>query len=111
MEQPTEETSALAFDLFDRYGRLKPEFKVHPVKKGSGIWNTELNEGDIFSIESLGINGQYRRLGQGTTLVRAMLEKVRDKTLGFVTVVRPGVLRSELLCEASGEEVPNEDSL
>lgn len=33
MEEPTEETCSLAFDLFDRYGRLKPEFKVHPVKK------------------------------------------------------------------------------
>lgn len=36
---------------------------------------------------------------------------VRDKTLGFITVVRPGVLCSELLCEPSGEEVLNKQSL
>jgi ribosomal protein S18 acetylase RimI-like enzyme len=110
MEEPTEETCSLAFDLFDRYGLLKPEFKVHPVKKGSDIWNTELDDGDIFLIESLSIDRQYRRLGQGSALVRAMLEKVRDKTLGFVSVVRPGVLRSELLCEPSGGEVLNKES-
>ncbi|KAJ6112318.1 hypothetical protein N7523_008379 [Penicillium sp. IBT 18751x] len=109
MEQPTEETCSLAFDLFDRYGRLKPEFKSHPIKKGSGIWNAELDDGDIFLIESLRIDGQYRRLGQGSTLVKAMLEKVRDKTLGFVTVVHPGVLRSEVLCEPRGEEVHNKE--
>jgi GNAT superfamily N-acetyltransferase len=110
MEQPTEETCCLAFDLFDRYGRLKPEFKGHPVKKGSGIWNTELDDGDIFLIESLRIDRQYRRLGQGSTLVRAMLEKVTDKTLGFVTIVRPDILRSEVPCEPSGEEMPNKES-
>jgi hypothetical protein len=63
MEELTEETYSLAFDLFDRYGRLKPEFKVYPVKKGSGIWNTELDDGDIFLIESLRIDRQYRHLG------------------------------------------------
>ncbi|KAJ6076668.1 hypothetical protein N7499_008649 [Penicillium canescens] len=110
MEEPTEEICSLAFDLFDRYGRLKPEYKVHSIKKGSGIWNTELDDGDIFLIESLRIERKYRRLGQGSALVRAMLEMVRDKTLGFVTVVRPGVLCSELLCEPSGEKVLTKES-
>jgi hypothetical protein len=89
---------------------LKPEFKVHPVKKGSGIWNTELDDGDIILIESLSIDRQYRRLRQGSALVRVTLEKVRDKTLGFISVVRLSVLRSELLCEPSGEEVLNKES-
>ncbi|OJJ97244.1 hypothetical protein ASPACDRAFT_46098 [Aspergillus aculeatus ATCC 16872] len=94
----------------DKYGRLKPESKSHPVKKGSGIWNAELDDGDIFLIESLRIDGQYRRLGKESMLVRVMLEKVTDKTLGFVTIVHPGMLRSEVLCEPRGEEVHNKES-
>jgi hypothetical protein len=40
MEEPTETTFNLAFDLFDRYGRLR-EFKTHGVKKGCTFrrWN------------------------------------------------------------------------
>lgn len=35
-EKLTEETCLLAFNLLDRHGRLKSEFKNHPVKRGSG---------------------------------------------------------------------------
>ncbi|KAE8343280.1 hypothetical protein BDV24DRAFT_161720 [Aspergillus arachidicola] len=56
MEEPTEETSLLAFDLLDRYGRLEPEFRYHPVKKGSGAWSTGFDDGDIFLIETLEID-------------------------------------------------------
>jgi hypothetical protein len=37
MEEPSEGTAAMAFELFDRYGRLRPEFIEHPFKKGTGI--------------------------------------------------------------------------
>ncbi|KAJ5101306.1 hypothetical protein NUU61_003528 [Penicillium alfredii] len=82
MEQPSEEMCLLAFDIMDRYGCLKPEFKSHAVKKGSGIWSAELNN-----------------------------EKAREKTLGFVAIARPDILSSEALCEPSGEEVSNKESL
>lgn len=57
------------------------------------------------------INRQYRRLGQGSRLVKAMLERVREKTLGFVAIARLDFRSNEELCEvngrlAAGEETP-----
>lgn len=92
LEEPTAETSFLAFDLFDRYGRLKPEFKDHPVKKGSGVWGAEFDDGDILLIETLKIDKEYRLLGLGSRVVKAMLEKTEGKTRGFIAVTRPGAL-------------------
>ncbi|KAJ5267460.1 hypothetical protein N7478_010268 [Penicillium angulare] len=109
MEQPTEGTRAAAFDLFDRYGRLKPDFKDHPVKKGSGIWGSELDDGDIFLIGSLEIDEAYSRLGQRPTLVEAMLDKVRGKTSSFVAIVRP---EDNLpLCKSSGSSKSTQRSI
>jgi len=95
MEEPTAETSFLAFDLFDRYGRLKPEFKDHLVKKGSGVWGAEFDDGDIFLIETLKIDKQYQLLGLGSRVVSAMLEKTKEKTRGYIAITRPGVLDEE----------------
>jgi GNAT superfamily N-acetyltransferase len=111
MEQPSQEACLLAFDIMDRYGRLKPEFKARPIKKGSGIWSSELDNDDILLIESLKVDKQYRRLGQASKLVKAMLEKTREKTRGFVAIARPDILTSEVRCEPSGEEVSNKESL
>lgn len=107
MEKPTEETCFLAFDLLDRHGRLKPEFKNHPVKKGSGVWSTGL-DGDIFLIEALEIDRQYRRLGQGSRLVKAMLERVREKTLGFVAIARPDLRSNEVPYEVNSRSAAGE---
>jgi hypothetical protein len=57
MEPPSRETSMLAFDLFDRYGRLRSEFKTHPVIKGTGIWGQELDRGDMLLIEEVLVEG------------------------------------------------------
>ncbi len=75
MEEPSTETSLLAFDLFDRYGRLRSEIKDHTVRKGSGVWNEELDSGDILLIEEVKIDKEYRRRGLGKKMVGAMLEK------------------------------------
>ncbi|KAH1922578.1 hypothetical protein KXV48_005635 [Aspergillus fumigatus] len=74
---------SLALDLLDRYGRLKQEFKDHPVKKGSGVWRAGLDSDDIFLIENLEIDRQYRRCGLGSRLVRAMLETVESGTFSW----------------------------
>jgi GNAT superfamily N-acetyltransferase len=94
MEEPSEETCLLAFDLFDRYGRLRPEFKKHPVRKGSGVWNEELDVGDILLIEFLMIDEGYRRQGLGKKVVTAMLETAKTKTeRPLFAAVRPAYLR------------------
>lgn len=99
MECPTQDTHDLAFELFDRYGRLNPEFYDHDVNKGSGVWGDELDHGDLLILEELKVDTAYRRRGIGTKLVNAILEKTRKKVshrVGFFALVRPGALRSEL---------------
>jgi hypothetical protein len=78
--KPSRETSLLAFDLFDRYGRLRSEFKDHPIRKGSGVWSKELDTGDILLIEEIKIDKAYGRRGLGKKIMGAMLEKAREKT-------------------------------
>lgn len=99
MEQPTQETSDLAFDLFDRYGRLNPEFYEHDVNKGTGVWGNELDRGDLLLFENLTVDAVHRRRGIGTKLVNAILEKTRKKVserVGFFALVRPGFLWREV---------------
>lgn len=99
MECPTQDTHDLAFELFDRYGRLNPEFYDHDVNKGSGVWGDELDHGDLLILEELKVDTAYRRRGTGTKLVNAILEKTKKKVsdrVGFFALVRPGALRSEL---------------
>jgi len=92
MEQLSVETSALAFELFDRYGRLKPEFKEQGVKSGSGIWKHELDIGRILLLEDIRIGKSFRRQGWAKKLVAAMLQATRAKCKTFVALTRPGVI-------------------
>ncbi len=43
MDEPSRDTSLVAFELFDRYGRLRTEIKEHPIRKGSGMWNKDFD--------------------------------------------------------------------
>jgi hypothetical protein len=102
LEQPTRETSMLAFDLFDRYGRLKKIFKEHTVQKGSGIWGDEFDSGDLFLIESISIQEAYRHQELGRKLVTSLLDKVRSKSYNFYAVVAPGWLNEAVSAETKG---------
>ncbi|KAH8756589.1 hypothetical protein F5883DRAFT_503515 [Diaporthe sp. PMI_573] len=99
MEEPTQETSDLAFDLFDRYGRLNPEFYEHDINKGTGVWGKELDHGDILLFDVLRVDAAYRRRGIGAKLVNAILEKTREmvsERVGFFALTRSGFLWSEM---------------
>lgn len=93
MEQPSRETSLLAFDLFDRYGRLRPEFKTHSVIKGNGVWGQELDHGDILLIEQVFVDKDYRRQGLGRRMIESLLTLVQEKTWSFFVFVWPTILR------------------
>jgi GNAT superfamily N-acetyltransferase len=95
MEGPSRETSALAYELFDRYGRLRLEFKDHPIKKGSGIWRDGLDIGPILLIEEIHIEKPYRRRSIGQKVVLAVLEEMRSKSEPFVALTQPGVIRRD----------------
>jgi GNAT superfamily N-acetyltransferase len=99
LEQPSVETSRLAFDLFDCYGRLRNEFKTHPTKSGSGLWQRELDNGDLLLVEYIRIDKRYRGQGLGKRLVEAMLEMARKKSRSFFAVVAPGVLSRDIEME------------
>lgn len=100
MDEPSTETSQLAFNLFDRYGRLRREFKEHEIKKGSGIWQDELDFGDLLLIETLKVEKLYRRRGLGRKLVNALLETARLKSQRFFVIIYNGWLAREVEKEA-----------
>ena len=102
MEEPSCETSSLAFDIFDRYGRLRKEFKTHPIKRGTGLWQHELDNGDLLLFEELKIDKRYRRRGLGKRLVAAVLEKTCEKSESFFAIVEPGYLYREVRIEIKG---------
>lgn len=106
MDEPTKETSCLAFEVFDRYGRLKRQYYEHSFKRGSGVWGPELDSGDILLIESIGVKVQQRRGGIGRRLVQAALAEVRPKTTRFVALARPGILALDV--EYTDEKSPAE---
>lgn len=97
MEEPSRDTCLLAFDLFDRYGCLRPEYKNHPIRKGSGIWKEELDDGDFLLIEEIKIDEEYRQRGLGSRVVNAMLDKTEEKTRGFFAITWPTVFCTDKL--------------
>jgi hypothetical protein len=68
MEEPCRGLSNIAFEIFDRYGRLNRDLKTHSIRKGIGAWGSEfLSEQYITpgcfqsqSAEYLMTVGQYR---------------------------------------------------
>ncbi|KAJ4179744.1 hypothetical protein NW755_012304 [Fusarium falciforme] len=75
METPYKGTMDLALDLFDRYGRLKEEIREHTLRKGSGVWKNELNDGNLVLIEDVKVEGKYRRKRVGSRLVLHILKQ------------------------------------
>jgi len=92
MEKPTDATASLAFDLFDRYGRLREEFKTHAMKKGPGVWGDELDTGDLLLLEKVVINKSYRRQGLSQKLINAIIDITRPKCGQFFVIVLVGSL-------------------
>ncbi|KAK4935904.1 hypothetical protein LTR10_023116 [Elasticomyces elasticus] len=91
MRKPYSELTLLAFDIFDRYGRLRNDYRQHPVRKGSGLWNSEMDTRDILLIEDVYVDERYRGQGIGSSMIGLLLEVVTHKTRGqgFVTIVWP----------------------
>lgn len=89
MDVPSRKSSLLAFDLFDRYGRLRSEFRDHPIRKGSGVWSKELDTGDILLIEEVKVDKAYRRRGLGKKVVGAMLEMPAKRPAKSLYLILP----------------------
>lgn len=82
MEEPSNDTATVVgFGVFNRWGCLKPEFLTHPVKKGTGVWGPELNEGRFLLIETLSVEEAYQRKGYGKKLFQEVWGKAQDLTV------------------------------
>lgn len=75
MEEPCQELSSIAFELFDRYGRLNRELINHTVRKGTGFWGSEVDLGPIFIIEHIRIERTWRRKSVGKKMIEALITK------------------------------------
>lgn len=79
MEEPSQDMADLAFEVFDKYGFLKKNFQDHCIKKGTGVWGSELNFGPLFLIESIEIDKAWRQKGLGREMVSALIEKAKKQ--------------------------------
>lgn len=97
MEEVSEETCDMAFGLFDRYGRVERKYIKPGFRQGTGVWDRELDHGDILFIDKLRVESEARRRGVGTKLFKAVLNHVRGSAgpRKFVAVVGPGILRQD----------------
>ncbi|KAF7560824.1 hypothetical protein G7046_g3319 [Stylonectria norvegica] len=98
--QATTAMAQMGFTLFDRYGRLDRDFKMHPIKRGTGIWGREFDTGDMLLIEGLQVSEPYRRQGLGSKLIKALLEKTRKKSpKKFFAITQPDAMTREMLLQ------------
>jgi len=104
MEEPCQELSRIAFELFDRYGRLRKELKDHPVQKGTGVWGSELDLESFFVIEDLLIDKEWRRKAIGTKIVTYLIEKSRARSRDpQFSLVAPGWLTRDIESDIRGK--------
>ena len=101
MDEPSHDTANVALGLFNRWGCLKPEFLNHPVKKGTGVWGPEMNEGRFLLIETLSIQNKYQRKGYGKKLFEQVWEKAANSGCDFAIVWATVINTSDLEAERS----------
>lgn len=112
MDEPSQGLSATAFDLFDRYGRLRKELKDHPVRKGSGVWGSELDLNPFFVIEELLVDKQWRRKAIGTKIATYLIEKSRvGSRHAEFSLVAPGWLTRDIASEIRGKTKEEEQEI
>lgn len=100
MEEPCQELSTIAFEIFDRYGRLRKDLKDHPVQHGTGVWGSELDLGSFFVIEYLLVDKEWRRKSIGTKIATYLIEKSQGNDRHpQVSLAAPGWLTHEVESE------------
>lgn len=104
MEEPSQDLASVAFEVFDRYGRLKKELAEHIFRKGTGCWGHELDTGSLFIIEHLCIDKLWRRKGLGKMMTKSIIKKARSggRHPAFI-IVSPGWLSFDIKEETYGK--------
>lgn len=104
MEEPCQGLSSIAFELFDRYGRVKEEYITHPIRKGTGYWGAELDLGNLFVLEQIAVKRDFRRQGVGSAIANALVVKAHtgERDTAF-TIVSPSYLPRDVEEESKGK--------
>lgn len=61
--------------------------------KGTGIWNQELDHGDMLVIEKVFVSKEFHRQGLGRKMLESLLTLAQRKTSSFWAFVRPDMLK------------------
>lgn len=101
----------LAFELFGRYGYLQPKIKNHPSRRGCGVWNGELDDGDIVIFGDIRVSPSQRRRGIGSKLVHAILGLTGKKSRNFFALTSPEVFIHGVDREGLSQNGTNNDEL
>lgn len=89
LDEQTQYLSELASTLFTRIGTLKDVYKRGGAKQGSGIWTTELDDGNSIFFEELKIDANHRRKGLGQKFVEAIFARRRKRQRYYGAIVQP----------------------
>jgi len=103
MEGVSQQITQLAFGPFDRYGQLTSEPEHHAVRKGSGVWKSSLDRGDILLMEEVWVSKACRGRGLGKKMVKAVLKKALANSPNHVVFVWPRFLNIDDLASEARE--------
>ncbi|KAI9725902.1 MAG: hypothetical protein M1828_002229 [Chrysothrix sp. TS-e1954] len=94
MEEPSENTSRLAFKVFDRRGRLQGRHKCGS-RTGSGVWGAELDGGNMLLLERMEVSEQWRRRGIASNMFKIMFSRAEASIEGLsFAFTFPAVLKT-----------------
>jgi len=95
-ERYSDGTYGMALEVLDEHGYLKDRHCHDPEKKGSGVWQDELNSADLLLFKEITIDHLWRRQGLGTQLVESIIEHCRSESRVFFEFVFTTGLATEL---------------
>ena len=116
MKQHGNDTALLASALFDETGCLKSEFTNRALKSGSGLWNYELNDGDLIIIQRIEVSSSHQSGNVTSMLLDRMLQegsrRCRGPFFAFALGAQTPEIDSNLFMDAvdlKGRPVRNGD--
>ncbi|KAL6409328.1 hypothetical protein AUP68_05701 [Ilyonectria robusta] len=95
IQEPTVDTAMMGLELFDQHGRLIPDFSKGGSREGSGIWNREVDTGDILLIDEFHIKDNHNGFVLGNILFDAIIGKTRSRSRKFLVIATPTAFARE----------------
>lgn len=97
MSTPFDESTLMAFNLFDQYGQLRDHWKLHEHLKGSAAWQDQLDVDDILFIDDIVVDKAYQRRGLATAMIETLFAATRRKTKSgnFAAILWPQSCKEE----------------